>query len=180
MVGSPAIAMKRLLRICWGLVRVTVAVLFASWCALHLRRWEDYIGVSLPTWSRVPGLIVTTLGGSLVLLCGGLLSTRGILETPGDRWFPKEFVAWGPFRYVRNPMSLGWVIFMLGLGLYESSVLVILFAVALFSFLHAIVVFVEEPGLEKRFGESYLEYKRSVPRWLPQFGLPRFGGKGVN
>jgi protein-S-isoprenylcysteine O-methyltransferase Ste14 len=87
-------------------------------------------------------------------------------------------VALGPFRYVRNPMSLGWVIFMLGLGLYKSSVLVILFAAALFSFLHAIVVFVEEPGLEKRFGESYLKYKRSVPRWLPQFGLPRFGGKG--
>ncbi|HXC42086.1 MAG TPA: isoprenylcysteine carboxylmethyltransferase family protein [Candidatus Dormibacteraeota bacterium] len=125
----------------------------------------------------MPGLVLATLGGFLVLLCGGLLSTRGILETPGDRWFPKEFVALGPFRYVRNPMSLGWVIFMLGLGLYESSVLMILFAVVLFSFLHAIVVFVEEPGLEKRFGESYLEYKRSVPRWLPQFGLPRFGGK---
>jgi protein-S-isoprenylcysteine O-methyltransferase Ste14 len=77
-------------------------------------------------------------------------------------------------------MSLGWVIFMLGLGFYESSVLMILFAAALFSFLHAIVVFVEEPGLEKRFGASYMEYKRLVPRWLPQFGLFRVSGKGVN
>lgn len=25
----------------------------------------------------------------------------------------------------------------------------------------------EEPELEKRFGESYLSYKRNVSRWLP-------------
>jgi protein-S-isoprenylcysteine O-methyltransferase Ste14 len=26
----------------------------------------------------------------------------------------------------------------------------------------------EEPGLEKRFGEEYNEYKRNVPRWIPR------------
>jgi len=26
----------------------------------------------------------------------------------------------------------------------------------------------EEPGLEKRFGAEYLEYKRNVPRWIPR------------
>jgi protein-S-isoprenylcysteine O-methyltransferase Ste14 len=30
-------------------------------------------------------------------------------------------------------------------------------------------VYVEEPGLEKRFGESYREYKRNVPRWIPRW-----------
>jgi protein-S-isoprenylcysteine O-methyltransferase Ste14 len=30
------------------------------------------------------------------------------------------------------------------------------------------VVLVEEPGLERRFGESYLAYKRAVRRWLPR------------
>jgi protein-S-isoprenylcysteine O-methyltransferase Ste14 len=28
--------------------------------------------------------------------------------------------------------------------------------------------FVEEKGLEKRFGQDYLAYKRAVPRWLPR------------
>ena len=27
----------------------------------------------------------------------------------------------------------------------------------------------EEPSLEKRFGETYLDYKRHFPRWLPKF-----------
>jgi len=114
-------------------------------------------------------LIVLIAGGLLVLACGGILSTRGILARKG-RLFPKEFVAFGPFRYVRNPMSLGLVILMLCLGLYESSIAVLLFAVGLFLLLHLVVIYVEEPGLEKRFGESYRDYKRSVNRWLPKFG----------
>ncbi|MEN6496322.1 MAG: hypothetical protein ABFD16_18720, partial [Thermoguttaceae bacterium] len=27
---------------------------------------------------------------------------------------------------------------------------------------------VEEPGLAKRFGEDYVEYKQNVPRWIPR------------
>jgi protein-S-isoprenylcysteine O-methyltransferase Ste14 len=34
-------------------------------------------------------------------------------------------------------------------------------------FLHLLIVFVEAPKLERRFGESYREYKRRVNRWLP-------------
>jgi protein-S-isoprenylcysteine O-methyltransferase Ste14 len=33
--------------------------------------------------------------------------------------------------------------------------------------MHAVVVFVEEPRLERRFGQSYLEYKGRVHRWVP-------------
>lgn len=67
-------------------------------------------------------------------------------------------------------MSMGGVILMLGLGLYESSVSILLLASALFLLMHMIVVYMEEPGLEKRFGESYRHYKGSVNRWLPKFG----------
>ena len=162
--------MKKQMLVFRALARVAVALLFVGWSALHIRTWDPYLGVSLPTWSRTPGLILLILGGLLVLACGGILGTRGIIETPGDRFFPKEFVAFGPFRYMRNPMSLGAVILMVGLGLYESSVSVLMLGSVLFLFLHLIIVYVEEPGLEKRFGESYGNYKRSVNRWWPRFG----------
>jgi protein-S-isoprenylcysteine O-methyltransferase Ste14 len=29
-------------------------------------------------------------------------------------------------------------------------------------------VLVEEPGLERRFGDSYRAYKANVPRWIPR------------
>jgi protein-S-isoprenylcysteine O-methyltransferase Ste14 len=31
------------------------------------------------------------------------------------------------------------------------------------------VVFYEEPTLRRQFGESYYEYRRAVPRWIPRF-----------
>jgi protein-S-isoprenylcysteine O-methyltransferase Ste14 len=161
--------MKRRVLIVWTLTKVSVAVLFLGWCALYLRRWDSLFAFRLPVWGRASGLAFMMVGGLLVLACGGILATRGIL-TPGDRLFPKEFVASGPFRYLRNPMSLGVVTVMLGLGLYERSIAIMLFACALFLFLHLVVVYVEEPGLEKRFGDSYREYKRKVRRWRPGFG----------
>ena len=167
--------MKKPMVVIGTLLRVATAVSLVSWGDLQLRRWDWRVEARLPQWSRVPGVLFMICGGGVVLLCGGILSTREIFEMPGERWLPKEFVASGPFRYVRNPMSLGWVVFMLGLGMYESSVMMIGFAVGLFFFLHLIVVLVEEPGLEKRFGESYREYKRAVRRWVP-----KFVGQGAN
>jgi protein-S-isoprenylcysteine O-methyltransferase Ste14 len=98
-----------------------------------------------------------------------ILSTRGIGTLRGEEWFmPREFVATGPFRFVRNPMSLGGAVLMTGIALTHRSTLALVLAAALFVVFHLVVVFLEEPGLEKRFGESYREYRRHVRRWLPR------------
>jgi len=68
----------------------------------------------------------------------------------------------GPSAHVRNPMSLGAVTMTFGLALFCRPISILLFLL-----IQMFVVFVEEPGLEKRFGESYLHYKLSVNRWLP-------------
>jgi protein-S-isoprenylcysteine O-methyltransferase Ste14 len=156
--------MRKAALVLWTLLCVVVALSVISWGVLHLRRWDASVGFQLPAWSWAPGLVLAVAGGFLVLLCAGILGTRGFWLTPGEQLWPKEFVAFGPFRYVRNPMSLGWVTLMLRLGLYQSSGLMVLFSAALLLLIHVIVVYREEPGLEKRFGESYREYKRSVHR----------------
>jgi protein-S-isoprenylcysteine O-methyltransferase Ste14 len=155
---------------CWTVIKVAIAVVLVSWCALLLRRFDTHFPFAIPTSTTIPGLILLICGGLVVLICGGILSTRGILRS-GDRLFPKEFVASGPFKYVRNPMSLGVVSLMFGLGLYEHSICVILVAAGLFLVLHLVVVYVEEPGLERRFGASYRAYKQSVDRWIPTFKI---------
>ena len=55
----------------------------------------------------------------------------------------------------------------IGFGLFQRAVSVLLLAVGASLLAHLFVVFVEEPGLERRFGESYRRYKQSVNRWLP-------------
>lgn len=162
--------MKQPLMVVWGLAKVTTVWICIGWCTLQIRKLDSYSPFAVPARTRVPGLILVVLGSILVLTCGGILSTRWDAEPLPirGRFFPREFVAFGPFRYVRNPMSLGAVMLMLGFGLYERSISVILAGLLLFGFLHLIVVCVEEPGLEKRFGASYQRYKQSVNRWLPR------------
>ena len=113
------------------------------------------------------------LGGGLILWCAVILSGAGILENLGDRLFPRELKATGPFRYVRNPMSLGATILFAGMGLWMRSIAVLLFSVILFLVLHLVAVCVEEPGLEKRFRASYLNYKGAVGRWVPRIRKPK-------
>jgi protein-S-isoprenylcysteine O-methyltransferase Ste14 len=68
--------------------------------------------------------------------------------------FPTDFVASGPIRYRRNPMSLGAVAVFVGLSLTEQSVSILFFSLLPFLTFHLLAVYVEEPGLEKRFGSA--------------------------
>ena len=145
----------------WTILRVVTAVLVLGWAALHLRPLDRVIGLGLPEWLEPAGMALLLVGGVVVLLCGGMLSTPGII--------PTKFVGFGPFRYVRNPMSLGGVTMLVGLALVCRSISILLFSAILFFVLHAIVVLWEESFLEKRYGETYLQYKHSVNRWLPAF-----------
>ena len=85
---------------------------------------------------------------------------------PGLEVPPNRIVAEGPYRYIRNPMYLGHLIFMLGLAVTFSSWL----ALALFAF-HVVWfqsrVLKDEASLEARFGAPYRDYKSRVKRWIP-------------
>ena len=153
--------MSRIAVVVWTILRVVAAVLVAGWAALHLRMLDRVIGLGLPEWLKPAGMVLVVVGGVVVLLCGGMLNTPGMI--------PTKFIVFGPFRYVRNPMSLGGVTMMFGLALFCRSISILLFSAILFLALHGIVVFWEESFLEQRYGESYLQYKDSVNRWLPTF-----------
>jgi protein-S-isoprenylcysteine O-methyltransferase Ste14 len=36
------------------------------------------------------------------------------------------------------------------------------------AFFHLFVIGYEEPALARRFGVTYLEHQRTVPRWIPR------------
>ncbi len=84
-------------------------------------------------------------------------------------WDPtRKLIVASLYCYVRNPMILGLIILQIGEAiLFASYGIAIL---ALLSFVLNTVYFIlsEEPGLEKRFGQEYTEYKRNVPRWIPR------------
>lgn len=81
---------------------------------------------------------------------------------------PKKLVVDGAYRYVRNPMISGVLMVLLGEALIFSSIELFLLFVAFFVINHVYFIYSEEPGLVKRFGDDYIEYKKNVPRWMPR------------
>jgi protein-S-isoprenylcysteine O-methyltransferase Ste14 len=87
--------------------------------------------------------------------------------TPAPFDAPRRFVAVGPYRAVRNPMYLGAVSLLTGVGLWIRSPAIVVLAVAGLGLAHVFVLLYEEPTLEREFGREYREYRERVNRWLP-------------
>jgi protein-S-isoprenylcysteine O-methyltransferase Ste14 len=79
---------------------------------------------------------------------------------------PDQIVATGPYRYTRNPMYLGHLIFMLGLAMTFWSWLALILFVARAVWFHGRVL-QDEKRLEARFGGDYAAYRQRVKRWIP-------------
>jgi protein-S-isoprenylcysteine O-methyltransferase Ste14 len=133
----------------------------------QLRRLDSLIPVTLPPWIAVGGVILMVAGAVLAFACFGLFSASGGLSPGAHFPDPEVFISWGPYKYVRNPMTKGGWTVLCGWGLYQLSPSILLFALLMSAFLHLFIVLVEEPKLERRFGESYRVYKRRVNRWVP-------------
>lgn len=115
------------------------------------------------------------LVGWILILIGLVISLwtvyvqikRG-LGTPIPMLPPEKLIVNGPYRYCRNPMASGTCIYYSGicfcLGLLSAFFIVIFF----FIILSLSIKIGEEPDLEKRFGQTYIEYKKHTPFMIPQ------------
>ena len=84
-------------------------------------------------------------------------------------WDPTErLVVEGPYAHVRNPMITGVLAVLLGEALIFGSLPILYFAAGFAVVNHVFFLAYEEPSVERRFGEDYRRYKRTVPRWFPR------------
>ena len=74
----------------------------------------------------------------------------------------------GPYRHVRNPMISGVLFILLAEALFFGSLPILAWFTVFLVVNSTYIPLVEEPGLEKRFGEEYIRYKQHVPRWIPR------------
>lgn len=97
-----------------------------------------------------------------VLLASWGLTTLGAKNTSG---LPGRFVAAGPYAFTRNPQYLGDNMLFLGLSFIANSELLWI-AHALLILVFLITPWTEEPWLEEQYGQEYVDYKQSTPRFL--------------
>lgn len=148
------------------LLPVVVTVLVPAWLLAACP--PAAVESALTVWlARLAGGLLILLGLGLFAWCVALFGRVG--QGTLAPWDPtRKLVSLGPYRHMRNPMISGVALILLGRALFSRSLPLGLWALAFILINHIYFVFSEEPGLEKRFGESYRRYKEHVPRWLPR------------
>lgn len=123
---------------------------------------------SATEWTmRISGALVFAAGFALFAWCVSLFARvgRGTLAP----WDPtRALVAVGPYRHVRNPMISAVATMLLGEALFWQSWAIARWLLLFVIINHVYFLLLEEPGLERRFGAGYREYKAAVPRWVPR------------
>lgn len=117
------------------------------------------------------GIAVALLGQLLrVLVIGLVYITRG---GQNRQVWANSLVDTGMFAHSRNPLYLANLLLFLGLAIVHNGWAMYLIVVPFFAFAYVCVVAAEEHYLHGRFLETYADYCRRVPRWLPSLsGLP--------
>lgn len=128
-------------------------------------RWID--GTIAAASAHIAGIVVFLCGFALFAWCVSLFArVGGGTLAP---WDPtRRLVAVGPYQHVRNPMISGVLAMLVGETIFLGSRVIAIWAATFFVMNSIYFLMSEEPGLEKRFGADYREYKSAVPRWLPR------------
>jgi protein-S-isoprenylcysteine O-methyltransferase Ste14 len=151
------------------LLPVFVVLVVPAWL---FRAFADYdtrwVGMTSLTWTGIiAGTLSAWVGFILFIWCVNLFAIVG--QGTLAPWDPtQKLVVLGPYRLVRNPMISGVAMMLIGQSLFWGSWVIALWAGIFILVNHVYFIVSEEPGLEKRFGERYLEYKARVPRWFPR------------
>ncbi|MCY7409532.1 MAG: isoprenylcysteine carboxylmethyltransferase family protein [Chitinophagales bacterium] len=113
----------------------------------------------------VAGICISFTGELIRALVMGLVN---IQHGGRDRnIYSADLITDGIFSHCRNPLYIGNILILLGLGVAANSLLFILILIPLFIFFYQAIVIAEEDFLTKNFGEPYTAYKSKVNRWLP-------------
>jgi protein-S-isoprenylcysteine O-methyltransferase Ste14 len=116
---------------------------------------------------RYAGLAVMLIGGLIYIWCAWDFTFAG-RGTPAPIDPPKELVVRGLYRRVRNPMYIGVLSAVLGQAIWFESGAMLAYAGIVFVMFSSFVLLYEEPVLRRKFGDSYLRYCETVPRWIPR------------
>jgi protein-S-isoprenylcysteine O-methyltransferase Ste14 len=123
-----------------------------------------FVPILLPSGLRLPGAALLVAGVGLAIWAERRFHAVG---TPAPPWKESRALALdGPFRFTRNPMYVGMVLFQAGLALALRDGWMLLLSVASLAMLHYGVVLREELYLRRKFGAEYEALLARTRRWL--------------
>jgi len=157
---------RRLIPIIWAVIILIIHILLPGAIARIGPRfgWTQQD----PGWWNLAGLVTAIIGVVLYVLCL-VFHYKSYRTSVRVGFTPPHLVIAGPYRFSRNPMYVTGLIAWLGWVIFYGSPAVFVGLVLLWVIFTFRVIPYEERQLEGLFGDEYLEYKRSVPRWIGRF-----------
>ena len=135
-----------------------------------------YVPYSILTSHPEPAPILlspVTVIGMFLIAVGIYVYLRCIWDFAfgGESDNPTILVARGTYKLVRNPMYASLILILLSESLLFNSWRLLGCAATIWFAVHLLVILYEEDALAKKFGKSYEQYCKEVPRWIPNAAL---------
>jgi protein-S-isoprenylcysteine O-methyltransferase Ste14 len=162
----------------WIFILFYAALFIPSWPLFSPKQF----GAHYFLWPIIIGLVITCLGQLIRGLTIGLAYiVRG---GKGGKPYAEGLVTDGIFHHCRNPLYVGNILMLLGVGILANSLVYVAIFIPVFLFIYQAIVLAEENFLRGKFGPGFNEYCSKVNRWWPDlrgigktFGSMQFNWK---
>jgi protein-S-isoprenylcysteine O-methyltransferase Ste14 len=135
------------------------------------------------SWLPVPFLLVALLVparpgmwvwlvGAIPIIIGEWIRLAGVAAagtvTRRRSRDVQRLVTYGIFGWLRNPLYVGNFLIWMGFVVISGVWWFLPVAILIFAIEYTLIVRYEEGVLESIFGQEYLDYKKTTPRWFPR------------
>jgi protein-S-isoprenylcysteine O-methyltransferase Ste14 len=128
-------------------------------------------------WPVLLGFLMVILGqGFRAMTIGFKYIVRGGKD---KKVYAVDLVTEGMFHHCRNPLYVGNILMLLGVGLLSNSLYFVMIIVPIFCFIYQAIVLAEENYLRGKFGPQYDLYAQDVNRWVPNLNRMRATFRGA-
>jgi len=128
---------------------------------------ESFFGSNYYLIPLILGMIIALFGQAVRAATIGL---KYIKRGGKDKAvYAETLVTEGIFKHCRNPLYVGNILMVVGVGLISNSLIFVGVVVPVFCFIYQAIVLAEENYLRNKFGHQFQEYCNHVNRWIPNF-----------
>lgn len=141
---------------------------------------EKNLGKNYYWYPIIIGLIITVLGQAIR---GATIGLAYIIRGgKNKKVYAEDLVTTGIFAHCRNPLYVGNILMLAGVGILSNSLLYVVIMIPFFLFVYQAIVLAEENFLRNKFGEQFNNYCSRVNRWVPNLkGISKtFTGMRLN